>query len=243
MIGIYRIKNIINDKCYYGSSKDINKRWLTHKRDLNKNNHINILLQRAWDKYGGDNFIFEIVELCDVTDLLCVEQNYLDLKPAYNIGLISNGGDNISNNPNRIKIIENIRKGNEKWLSSLTPDEIQLKFSRPHDTNPNWRGGTSVKYCKCGNVMANNAKTCSNCRDRTGNKNPFYNKSHTNETKKKLSEEKIGKYDGNQNIPIIVDGIEYSSAGEASVKLNIPMVTIRWRVKSDNPKFCNYIYK
>ena len=52
--GIYRIKNIINNNCYYGSSKDINKRWNKHKNELNKDKHGNILLQRSWNKYGKE---------------------------------------------------------------------------------------------------------------------------------------------------------------------------------------------
>jgi group I intron endonuclease len=83
MIGIYRILNKINGNCYYGSSNNVEKRWLRHKNELNKGKHINIILQRAWDKYGDDNFIFELVESCDETLLLEVEQKYLDLKPKY----------------------------------------------------------------------------------------------------------------------------------------------------------------
>lgn len=79
--------------------------------------------------------------------------------------------------------------------------------------------------------------------DKNGINNPFYGKHHTNETKQKISESRLGKYNGEQNIPIIIDDIEYSSAGEASKVLNIPMVTIRWRVKSKNKKFENYKYK
>ena len=52
-----------------------------------------------------------------------------------------------------------------------------------------------------------------------------------------------GTYNGEQNLPIIIDNMEYRSAGEASKILNIPMVTIRWRVKSKNKKFNNYKYK
>ena len=55
MIGIYRIKNLINGKCYYGSSKEIEKRLKRHKRELNSNTHINCVLQRAWNKYGHQN--------------------------------------------------------------------------------------------------------------------------------------------------------------------------------------------
>ena len=105
MIGIYRIKNLVNGKCYYGSSKHIEKRLDRHKRELKNNAHINCILQRAWDKYGEKNFLFEVVEECDEMVLLEKEQYYLDLNPEYNIGLKSSGGDNLTKNPNKDKIV------------------------------------------------------------------------------------------------------------------------------------------
>lgn len=33
MVGIYAIKNTINDKIYVGRSTDIHRRWVTHLRD------------------------------------------------------------------------------------------------------------------------------------------------------------------------------------------------------------------
>lgn len=62
-------------------------------------------------------------------------------------------------------------------------------------------------------------------------------------TKKRLSKTRKGVYKGAQNIPIIVEGVEYRSAGEASNKLELPMTTIRWRVRSENKKYSNYYYK
>ena len=105
MIGIYRIRNLVNNKCYYGSAKKINRRWSKHKSQLKNNRHENILLQRAWSKYGEKNFIFEVVEECDETLLLITEQKYLDSNPEYNISKKSSGGDNISNHPNKNEII------------------------------------------------------------------------------------------------------------------------------------------
>ena len=61
--------------------------------------------------------------------------------------------------------------------------------------------------------------------------------------KNKMMEKRMGVYNGDQNIPIIIDDVEYRSSGEASKILNIPMVTIRWRVRSNNKKFNNYQYK
>ena len=39
---------------------------------------------------------------------------------------------------------------------------------------------------------------------------------------------------------ITIDNVVYESYHDASKKLNIPIVTIRWRCLSNNPKFINY---
>jgi group I intron endonuclease len=243
MIGTYRIKNLVNGKCYYGSSKQIEKRFDRHKRELKNNIHINCVLQRAWDKYGENNFIFEIVEECNINVLLETEQKYLDLQPDYNIGIKSSGGDNLIKNPNRGEIIQKITESVKKRYGLMTDEEKKEKHSQPMETNPNWKGGTSFKYCECGVKIAPINNSCINCRDKSGANNPFFGKQHSEETKNKLSEKKKGRYNGGQNIPIIIDGVEFRSAGEASKVLNTPMVTIRWRVKSKNKKFDNYRYK
>lgn len=242
MIGIYRIRNKVNDKCYYGSSKNIEKRWQRHKNELKNNNH-NPLLQRAWNKYGESNFVFEVIEECELSVLLQTEQKYLDLLPEYNIGLNASGGDNLSKNPNKVDIIEKITKAVRERIISMTDIERKEKFSKPMDTNPNWKGGSSFKNCECGEKINPTNKTCIKCRDKSGKNNPFYGKTHTNETKLKLSKKRIGTYNGKQNIPIIIDNIEYCSLREASKILTIPIVTIRWRVLSKNKKFENYKYK
>lgn len=85
-IGIYKIKNIITGKFYIGSSLEIKQRWQRHLKDLENNKHHSIILQRAWNKYGKENFIFEILEECSIENLLILEQEYLDnYLPVYNI--------------------------------------------------------------------------------------------------------------------------------------------------------------
>lgn len=78
--GIYQIRNITDDKVYVGSSVNIQTRFNTHKMRLRKNVHHSKLLQNAWNKYGEDNFIFEIIEVTQINQLLLREQFYLDLK-------------------------------------------------------------------------------------------------------------------------------------------------------------------
>lgn len=60
-IGVYFIRNKINNKFYVGHSIDISKRFLAHKSYLNRGLHHSTYLQRAWDKYGAENFEFGII--------------------------------------------------------------------------------------------------------------------------------------------------------------------------------------
>lgn len=88
--GVYKITNLVNGKIYVGSSKDINKRWYQHKNSLTNDTHGNLHLQNAWNKYGGQNFKFEIIEECEPSVQFEREQFYLnELNPfdgnGYNI--------------------------------------------------------------------------------------------------------------------------------------------------------------
>ncbi len=81
--GIYQIRNKRNTKLYIGSCADINyggiqHRWTKHRNDLAQNRHHSIKLQRAWNKYGSDVFIFEILEYCNPDICIEREQYYLD---------------------------------------------------------------------------------------------------------------------------------------------------------------------
>lgn len=85
--GIYKIRNTINDHFYIGSAVNFKNRWLKHKQMLLCNMHHCNYLQNAWNKYGKDSFIFEILEeVLNKSNLINREQYYFDLlKPEYNI--------------------------------------------------------------------------------------------------------------------------------------------------------------
>lgn len=76
--GIYKILNKITNKFYIGSAADIKARWSVHKRRLRTNLHDNEYLQNAWNKHGEENFLFEIIEICEKQNLILLEQKYLD---------------------------------------------------------------------------------------------------------------------------------------------------------------------
>ena len=59
---LYEIKNIINNKRYIGRTCNPDTRKKRHFRELEKNKHHCIFLQRAFNKYGKENFIFNIID-------------------------------------------------------------------------------------------------------------------------------------------------------------------------------------
>ena len=79
--GIYKIINILNQKYYVGSSINLEERKQKHFRTLRRNKHVNDYLQNAWNKYGEENFKWEIVEILndlDLAEIRKVEQKYID---------------------------------------------------------------------------------------------------------------------------------------------------------------------
>lgn len=88
--GIYRIVCKLNNKQYIGSACNIKIRKQNHFSYLKRNKHHSILLQRAFNKYGKENFYFEILAYCPKEYLIKLEQWFLDnLKPEYNIQKIA----------------------------------------------------------------------------------------------------------------------------------------------------------
>jgi len=77
--GVYLIKNIVDNKVYVGSAKRLIERLSLHKHLLRNNKHHSIHLQRAWNKYGENIFIFGVLEIIENNqDLIVVEQKYID---------------------------------------------------------------------------------------------------------------------------------------------------------------------
>ena len=81
----------MDGKIYVGFATCFSDRWLNHRTSLKENRHHNIHLQRAWNKYGEENFLFEILEEWEEEMLFCMEHywaimlNVHDKKYGYNI--------------------------------------------------------------------------------------------------------------------------------------------------------------
>lgn len=94
--GIYGIQNKLTGKWYVGQSQHIEKRFATHRKNLAMGTHQNQHLQKAFDKYGQENFEFQILEVCDVKLLNDLEVEWIKKKDSkengYNLTL---GGDGV----------------------------------------------------------------------------------------------------------------------------------------------------
>jgi group I intron endonuclease len=77
--GIYKITNLINNKIYIGSAKKCEVRKKQHENIFNNS----MAISRAICKYGWENFSFEIIETCEIKDLLIREQYWIDLYRSY----------------------------------------------------------------------------------------------------------------------------------------------------------------
>lgn len=95
---IYKITNLVNGKFYIGSTMHkFVKRKSEHTTALQKGYHFNSHLQSAWNKYGEENFNFEILEeFIDEIDQVEVLKKELEiiesLCPEYNICRKTAGG-------------------------------------------------------------------------------------------------------------------------------------------------------
>jgi len=83
--GIYLIINLVNNKFYVGSAKNLWQRKLSHYRDLRNQKHKNIYLQNSYNKYGSQYFINVLLEKVESkNDLVKCEQYWIDTLDATN---------------------------------------------------------------------------------------------------------------------------------------------------------------
>jgi group I intron endonuclease len=181
--GIYIIKNKLNNKIYIGSAVDIIDRWRRHKILLKRNEHHSPNLQNSWNKYREENFDFIIIEKCNKDMLINREQHYLNtlLKANDDLNFFKNNGYNVN------------RRADSSFGREFT-EKTKIKMSRIKSENGKLK---KINFSEIDiNLFYENK--INNINDKEGLKpkdknNPFYEKKHTNESKKIMSEKKMGR--------------------------------------------------
>lgn len=106
--GIYCIINNINNKKYIGKSISVKERFNYHLKDLEYNKHHSFHLQRSYNKYGKDNFSFEILATCPEEYLTKLESKFINIFKSD----IRKFGYNIINRENKKSLESRIKLSN-----------------------------------------------------------------------------------------------------------------------------------
>jgi group I intron endonuclease len=179
--GIYKIENIQNGKFYIGSAVNLEGRKRQHLSDLSLNKHSNRHLQFAWNKYGSENFKFDILETCEKDNLLAREQFYIDNLNAciagYNLNPLSVSSLGIVHSEETRKKLSESHKGQRPWMWGKKHTEETKK---------------KISLANTGKLATEEHKRKLS-EARAGNKHPMYGKHHSEETKRKISLSEKGK--------------------------------------------------
>ena len=134
--GIYKITNETTGKFYIGSSNDIKDRWREHTCCLRRNKHHSQHLQRSWNKYGEENFEFEIIELVESNkELLPKEQGWMDKTQCYNRDI----GYNVSKSATGVSLSGKLNGFYGKKHSSETRKHMSINHADAKgNKNPNY---------------------------------------------------------------------------------------------------------
>jgi len=123
--GIYKITNIVNNKCYIGQSKNIHLRWNTH---INFYKIVNNHFYNSVIKYGWDNFSFEVIKkTCNCILSLDIWERYFIKQFNATNSLF---GYNITDGGSR-GVITNQEIRDKKAIS------MKLAFSKIREANEN----------------------------------------------------------------------------------------------------------
>ena len=262
MYTLYKIINNINDKIYIGSTKNLKNRESRHISDLKNDKHHSLHFQRFYNKHKDTiRLTFEVIsDNHSKKEIIKIEEEYIEkyYQNSFNVSKKASGGDLLSYHPNKKDIIQrmvaSIKDLREKGLIKQ-PDIIGIK-------NPNYKDGRSIRVIStcpsCGKSWETYKKyencLCKSCfaSSRTGSKNSFYGKTHTEETKAKIlksrqesNRKKIeqGLPLNLQAFPVTIEGVTYISAAQAGESLSLNCATILNRVRSNSFAFRFYNFK
>lgn len=227
MRGIYIIKNKVNKKLYLGKTIHIEKRRKEHLNRLRRGKHENKYLQRAFNKYGEQNFIFDVlIKDNSLTDdeLDSLEIMYIrlfNLKDSnYGYNLTYGGGGSVgykaTEEQRRKRSIKSKGKNNPFYGKKISKEQREKM-------NDGIRKVTKTKEYreKMSIVMKGRVFTEEHSKNKSlaqmGGKNP-------------------------QARRVSVDGEIFDCVKDVAIKYGIPQNTASWRFSSTSERFKDWKY-
>lgn len=175
---IYKITNKINGKIYIGQTVNLENRLKEH---FSKQNCTGKKFRNAINKYGKENFEYEVLEWVESDKLNEREQYYLDLYQPFD-----DKGYNLQ------------RYSEKSNLGAKWSDEVKQKISK----------GVKEYY--------------------KNNDNPFKGRTHTEETKQKMSESLKGRTHTEET---------KQKMRESNIKNNNGEILKQWISENGHPRF------
>lgn len=179
-IGIYKITSPTG-KVYIGQSKDISKRFKLYFK-LSNSVKTQTRLYNSLKKYGVENHQFDIIEYCSEDELNCSErfwQDEFDVLGREGLNcILQECGEKRRVFSDEIK--KKIGKNSSKRIKELNP-----MYGLLGENNPNF--GSKRTKEQCDNISKSLAGK------RTGKNNNMYGKTHSEETKNKISKANKGR--------------------------------------------------
>lgn len=227
MAVIYQITNMANGKYYIGSAESFARREWQHKYDLKKGTHKNPRLQAAWNTYGPDAFVFEVLEeIAEGRNAFDVENTYLfqhvGRRECYNINTDAIGmRTGIKHTQSSKDKTSASRKGKAagadhyRFGKEVAP-EVRAKIGVAQKGKPKAAGRKVTEEGR--------AKIRANIEAGRSHKH-WEGRHHTEEAKAKMS----------KAVFVMPDGVMFPSLTAVLQKYEIKMPTLRRALKSGLP--------
>ena len=225
---IYLLIDKRNDKKYVGKHNGCKKYYITG----------GVIPNRIIKKYGKDIFEKIILEDKIINEKVLSEKEIFFIKEynTFNDGYnLTEGGD-----------------GGGSWILNKTKEEIDriADIKRKKNIGRKFSEETLLKMSKAKKGKPLSEEHKKNIRiAQSGENHSWFGRKHTDETKKKMSEKKIGvknqklserlKINNPNNVKILIENIIYASIKQATEKLELPRHIVKIRLNSN--KYPNWI--
>jgi group I intron endonuclease len=214
---LYQITNLLNNKKYIGITNNITKRWWAHR-----NRKTRTAISGAIQKYGLDQFYFEILIIGSRDYILTLEQQYIKeystrAPNGYNLTDGGEGSVGCNASSEHLRRMARMRTG-----IPLTPEHRQ-KISQSET-------GKFVSLETRNNIRLSLLRRFSDPNERKKLSLAHLGKKPSMETRLKMSQSQKHGGDHPNARAVVVEGTIYSSIKEASNKLNINYGTLISRI-------------